>query len=111
MSVLVEAQADMAESMERLEADELTAQMAQIIDQTIDNPAIPMFVRVAGMAMLIGGAGQGALEMLLEGATVTQFHRHDLLPNIAKGLRAAAVIYEALADQAAAPAEGAKLDG
>lgn len=96
---LAEASASIESTLSRMIADSLVDQMSTIIGMTLNNPAIPMLVRVAGMASLISGAAIGALEINRGGSPVTSFHRPDLLPDIAAMLRDSATIYEALAEQ------------
>ncbi len=95
---IVGASAKLDASLSDMEADELVNQLAEIINATLDNPAIPMFVRVAAIMTLVAGSANGALEMLDEGAAVSSFHRHELVPHIAAMLRHSATIYQELAD-------------
>jgi len=99
---LVSACATVEATLAKLEGDELVKQMSEVVSATLDNPMLPMFARIAAMSMLIGGSAVGAIAAIEEdNAQVTQFHRHDLVPDIAAMLRAAATIYEELALQVA----------
>lgn len=53
---LVEAAASIEVELERMDADSVVDQLTTIIGMTLNNPAIPMLARVAGMAALISGA-------------------------------------------------------
>lgn len=95
---LVQASADIDVVLERMEADRLVDDITNVLSATFNNPAIPMLARVAGMAAMVAGAANGALEVMDEGGSAASFHRNDLIPDIAKMLRASATIYEALAE-------------
>ncbi len=99
---LVSACAEIESTLAKLEGDELVKQMSEVVSATLDNPMLPMFARIAAMSMLIGGSAVGAIAAIEDDhAQVTQFHRHDLVPDIAAMLRASATIYEELARQLA----------
>ena len=82
---------------EKAEGDELVNEMADIINATLANPALPMLARVAACLSLVAGSAVGLREVLGEGAVLEQMHRHDLVPDIATALRAAATVYEEIA--------------
>lgn len=95
---LVEAGMSIDDTLEAMEADGLVNDLAEIAQATFDNPAIPMFARVAAMMTLVAGSANGALEMLDEGVAVSSFHRHDLVIHIAAMLHNSATIYQELAE-------------
>jgi hypothetical protein len=84
---LVEASALIDDTLALMEADSLVNDLAEIVNATIDNPAIPMFARVAAMMTLVSGSANGALEMLDEGVAVSSFHDPSEWPTMTDGFR------------------------
>lgn len=83
----------------RLEGDQ-AGELIRNVGAYMDSPAIPMFMRIVAMSELIAGAAVGAFDVIEEGQSVTNFHRSDLLPDIAALLRHASVLYDELERQA-----------
>src|SRR5688500_14300403 len=81
----------------KLDGDPIVDGLVGIIGEALDNPALPMFARVAACMSLVAGSAVGLHQVLGEGAKLEQMHRADLVPEIATALRAAAEVYESIA--------------
>lgn len=94
---LDEAMAETGAFCQKVEADEIAGQLADMVGLMLADPAIPMLARVAACLSLVAGSAEGLMIVIGEGAKVEQMHRADLVPDIATALRAAATIYEEIA--------------